>query len=207
MKILAIGAHFDDVELGCGGTLLKHKNNGDEIYILTLTKSGYNSKTNNHSRSDEDALYEGKKSAEMLEAKLITGNFPTLELTASKELINFICVQVQQVNPDIVYTHYIGDQHLDHKAVAEASLIATRKVKSVFSYLPNIYDTYPLFNPNFFVDISDFFEQKMDLINNYKSERETHNHWRDQMMYINGIYGIKQGVKFVEAYHTIKIFK
>ena len=88
MKILAIGAHFDDIELGCGGTLLKHKYNGDDIYNLVVTKSDYKSDIVKHTRSKDDAFDEGEKSANLIGATLIVGNFETLSLTPNKELIN-----------------------------------------------------------------------------------------------------------------------
>ena len=60
MKVLAIGAHFDDVELGCGGPL-KHQENGDEIHILVVTHSGYENKSCSFIRSREEARTEGGK--------------------------------------------------------------------------------------------------------------------------------------------------
>lgn len=205
MKILAIGAHFDDVELGCGGTLVNHLNKGDDITILVVTKSGYISKTTNHIRESNVAYEEGKKSADLLQANLITGNFETLNLTASRELINYLCEQIQSINPQIVYTHYVGDQHLDHQAVAIASLIATRTVKKVLSYISNIYDTSPTFSPNYIVDISNTFERKMELIDCFESERDTHMSWKKQLEVLNGMYGIKIGKEFAEPFQVIRI--
>lgn len=205
MKVLAIGAHFDDVELGCGGTLLNHLKNGDELYVLVVTKSGYVSKTSKHERDNHIALEEGIKSAKLLQSNLIIGDFETLNLTASKELINYLCEQIIKLNPDIVYTHFLGDQHLDHQAVAKASLIATRNVGKVLSYLSNIYDTIPKFEPNYFVNISDSFEEKMKLIDCFKSEQETHPYWKKQLKAISQIYGVKIGREFGEAFQVIRI--
>lgn len=202
MKILAIGAHFDDVELGCGGTLFKHKENNDEIYILVLTQSNYVS--NNHIRVKSIAKKEGLKAAKTIGANLICGNFETLNLKPDKSLINYLIQIVEKIQPDIVYTHYIGDQHLDHKAIAECSIIATRKVKKVYAYMSNIYATNPLFNPNYFVDISKYFTRKLNLVDIYESEKDTHLNWRKQLEYFNGLYGLKQYTDFVEPFVTIK---
>lgn len=205
MKILAIGAHFDDVELGCGGTLINHLKKGDDITILVVTQSGYVSKTTSHIRDNQIAYTEGKKSASLLHADLITGNFETLNLSASKELINYLCEQIKKINPQIVYTHYVGDQHLDHQAVAKASIIATRHVKKVLSYVSNIYDTYPTFSPNYIVNISDAFENKLKLIDCFESEKETHRGWKRQLEVLNGMYGIKIGKTFAEPFQVIRI--
>lgn len=205
MRILAIGAHFDDVELGCGGTLINHLRKGDDITILVVTQSGYVSKNTSHIRDNQIAYTEGKKSARLLHADLITGNFETLNLSASKELINYLCEQIKKINPQIVYTHYVGDQHLDHQAVAKASIIATRNVKKVLSYVSNIYDTYPTFSPNYIVNISDAFESKLELIDCFESEKETHMGWKRQLEVLNGIYGIKIGKMFAEPFQVIRI--
>ncbi len=205
MNVLAIGAHFDDVELGCGGTLLKHVSKGDNVYILVVTKSDYVSNISNHQRNKTDAYKEGLLSAKSYDAQLITGNFETLTLTPNKELINYLSKVIYEIKPKIVYTHFIGDQHLDHKAVAEASLIATRNVDEVYSYMSNIYDTNPKFSPNYFVDISDFFDKKIKKVNIYKSELETHKHWSEQLKLFNGLYGLKEHKKYVEPFEVIKI--
>lgn len=207
MKILAIGAHYDDVELGCGGTLLKHKDNGDDIYILVITNSNYKHHNKKHKRLKKDAIKEGQMSSKFIGAKLISGEFKTLELKSDKNLINYIIKIVEEINPNIVYTHYLGDQHLDHKAVAECSIIATRKVDNVYAYISNIYDTNPVFIPNYFVDISSYFKQKMKLIDFFASEKETHLNWKKQLEYFNGLYGLKQYTDFVEPFQVIKEMK
>lgn len=204
MKVLAIGSHYDDIELGCGGTLLKHKDKGDEIYILVVTKSDYCDHGHKHIRTKSDAINEGKKSAKYIGAQLICGDFETLELRADKKLINYILKIVEEIKPNIVYTHFIGDQHLDHRAVAECSLIATRNVNNVYAYMSNIYDTNPIFEPNYFVDISNYFEKKLKLIEFFKSEKETHPHWDKQIEYFNGLYGIKQHTDFIEPFKVLR---
>jgi LmbE family N-acetylglucosaminyl deacetylase len=207
MKVLAIGAHFDDVELGCGGSLWKHQKNNDDLYILVITQSDYYSEETHHKRTKEEALEEGKNAAFLIKAQLIIGNFKPLELTASKELINYLCRIISEVKPDVVYTHFAGDQHLDHKAIGEASLIATRTVNQVYAYISNVYETLPVFSPNCFVDISDEFEHKIQLVECYQSEKKTHPRWREQLTYFNGIYGIKNRADYVEPFQVIRILK
>lgn len=205
MRILAIGAHFDDVELGCGGALINHRNKGDDITILVVTKSGYISKTTNHVRDNQVAYNEGRKSADLLHANLITGNFETLKLSASMELINYLCEQIRKINPQIVYTHFIGDQHLDHQAIAKASLIATRNVNKILSYVSNVYDTNPVFSPNYIINISNTFKDKLKLLDCFESEKETHILWKRQLEVVNGMYGVKIGKEFAEPFQVIKI--
>jgi len=205
MKVLAIGAHYDDVELGCGGTLLRHRDCKDEISIFVITKSDYVSL--GHVRTAEVAREEGKKTANILTANLYEGNFETLTLIATKELVNTIIEVVTKVNPDIVYTHFVGDQHTDHQAVAKATLIATKRVKKVCAYISNVHDTFPKFAHNYCVDISGVFKKKLELLNCFESEKETHLTWEKQLHYLNGLFGLKNNVEFAEPFEIIRLFE
>ena len=60
MNVLAIGAHFDDVELGCGGTLAKHKAKGDSVFVYIATESGYRAADNTVIRDNDVARREGE---------------------------------------------------------------------------------------------------------------------------------------------------
>ncbi len=66
MNVLAIGAHFDDLELGCGGTLIKHVKRGDNVTMLVVTKSSYNDPNNKVIRRAEVAYEEGEKAASIV---------------------------------------------------------------------------------------------------------------------------------------------
>ena len=81
MNILAIGAHFDDIELGCGGTLIKHVNDGDQVFAYVATMSGFTNHDNVEVRSNSVALSEGKKAMEIIGVQeLICGGFKTLQV-------------------------------------------------------------------------------------------------------------------------------
>ncbi|WP_287963188.1 PIG-L family deacetylase [Alcanivorax sp.] len=61
MNVLAIGAHFDDVELGCGGALARHAQNGDDVFVYVATVSGFTNQYNQTVRTSEQALREARK--------------------------------------------------------------------------------------------------------------------------------------------------
>ncbi len=86
MNILAIGAHFDDIELGCGGALAKHVANGDSVYAYVATKSGFINHQNIEIRSDGIANKEGEDAMKVLGVELIKGSFNTLEVEFSDDL-------------------------------------------------------------------------------------------------------------------------
>ena len=104
MNILAIGAHFDDVELGCAGTLAKHIADGDNVYVYVVTLSGF-SNQNKIVRSNHVAKKEGTKAMKILGVKeLICGNFKTLNVEFNEKL-NKEIIKIINSKKSIVYIH------------------------------------------------------------------------------------------------------
>ncbi len=205
MKILAIGSHFDDVELGCGGSLLKLKSQGHKLFIFTASLSGYADPQGRIIRDDEIAGEEGRKAANYLGATLLTGEFPTFELEFAEPLNCAIMKTLHQVQPDIVFTHWSGDIHHDHRAVALSSLHCCRHVPGVLTYCSNWYDSESLFAPRFFIDISETFAEKLTLIALYQSEHtRTHSIWDDYVKSRSRLMGLKAGVEFAEGFEVVK---
>ncbi len=154
MNILAIGAHPDDIELGCGGLLIKSARQGHNVYMYSLTRGGVGGDSNQ--RSEELA-----RSARFIKAKqLWIDNFEDSKLTVSNDLINHIEFFINKANPDLILTHSHGDVHHDHRAIALATLEAARFNSNVLSY------EIPLsrnFDPKVFVDISSVVNEKVEL--------------------------------------------
>ena len=172
MNVLAIGAHFDDIELGCAGTLAKHVANGDDVYAYVVTQSGFTNHKNIEVRSNEVAIQEGEDAMKILGVKLIKGIFPTLKVEFTDEL-NLEIVKVVEIHKiDLVYSHWVGDVHHDHQAVAKASLHSCRHVPRQLMYRSNWYHSNIDFKGNFYVDISDFWELKKQSIEAHKSEMD-----------------------------------
>ena len=191
MKILAIGAHFDDVELGCGGSLFKHKDAGDEIHILVVTHSGY-SPPSGHIRTPEEALLEGQEAAKRLGATLHTLNKETLVLAPSELLVNDLYEVVRKIAPDRVYCHRPNDYHSDHASVGFAALRATRRCPEVFCYRSSWYILDEPQDDNCFIDISDYVEPKRNLVKIFKSELEKVNYsWLEFVESQNHASGLK----------------
>lgn len=160
MNILAIGAHFDDIELGCGGALAKHVANGDNVYAYVATKSGFTNHQNIVIRSDDIANKEGENAMKILGVKLIKGNFDALKIEFNDDLNLDIIKIIEDKKIDLVYSHWMGDIHHDHQAVARASLHSCRHVPRQLMYRSNWYHSNLEFKGNFYVDISYFWEIK-----------------------------------------------
>ncbi len=139
MNILAIGAHFDDVELGCGGTLAKEAAEGNRVLVYVATSSGFKNIREEPVRTDAVALKEGQRAVESLGAELIRGPFETFQVEFTEKLNRDIIRIVEENSIDKVYIHWAGDIHHDHQAVSRASLHCCRHVPRILMYRSNWY--------------------------------------------------------------------
>lgn len=206
MNVLAIGAHFDDVELGCGGSLAKHADNGDNVYVYVATKSGYKNQNQEIVRSNKIAIHEAKQAMKHLNVKqLICGNFTTLEIEFIDELNLEIIKLIENFNIDLVYTHWDGDIHHDHQALSKSSLHSCRHVKRLLMYRSNWYHSTKEFKSNFYIDITDYWSQKMKAILEHKSEMtRTNNKWLGFFRNEAENAGQRIGVKYAEVFEVVK---
>jgi len=205
MNILAIGAHFDDVELGCGGSLLTFKEQGHNITIFTACLSGYRDAHGNVIRSNEMAFDEGIKAAKYLNARLITGDFPTFELEFAEPLNQKLISVLQEIRPDMVLTHRTGDVHHDHRALSVVSMHCCRHIPRLLMYESNWYESDEKFNPRFFVDISETLDHKLELIRIYQSENtRTGGLWLDYVRTQARMMGLKAGVQYAEGFELLR---
>jgi LmbE family N-acetylglucosaminyl deacetylase/CheY-like chemotaxis protein len=161
--VLAVGAHPDDVEIGVGGILAAHRAAGDQVVILTLSRGGKGG-------SADDRQHESLRSAELLGARLFLEDLVDTEIANTGPTVAIIEAVVRQVNPTIVYTHSTHDRHQDHRAVHEATLVATRGVDTVacFQSPSSTVD----FRPTRFVSIDGFTEKKLELLACFQSQSD-----------------------------------
>lgn len=161
MNILAVGAHPDDIEFGCGGTLLKYKKAGHRIFLLVITDGSFGGDP--YVRRTEQI-----EAAKFLGAeKLFWGDLRDTEVVDNRELIQKIEVVAKETNTDIVFLNYPDDVHQDHRAVASAGISATRYIQEVLFYeVP----TTQHFEPDIFVDIQDVLDKKLELLRIHASQ-------------------------------------
>ena len=206
MKVLAIGAHFDDVELGCGGSLARHVAEGDEVYVYIATVSGFVNQNNKPVRSDSYARAEGEEAMRVLGVKkMYCGQFKTLEIEFVDALNIEILKLVEELGIEQVYTHWNGDIHHDHQAVARASLHSCRHVPRLLMYRSNWYHSPQDFRGNFYVDISNFWEVKEKCIRAHRSEMErTGESWVTFFRNESINAGQRIGVNKAEVFEVVK---
>ena len=217
-KILVIAVHPDDETLGCGGTLLKHKANGDEIHWLIATdikeSEGYGistiKKRNKEITKIED-LY-GFTSVNKL--GLSTTKVDTYSMSV---LVSKISSVIDRIKPDIIYLPFKGDVHSDHKYIFDAAYSCTKIFRHPF--IKKLYMMETLsetefslstkedsFVPNVFVDISEFMDKKIELMNIYESEIGKHPFPRSErnMRALATYRGAASGCDYAESFMLLK---
>lgn len=205
MNVLAIGAHFDDVELGCGGSLAKHIVNNDTVYIYVATDSAYGTYGGDEVRGMETARKEGQQSADLLGANLICGSQKTFMLAFDEKTDAAIVKIVEEKQIDCLYIHWIGDVHHDHFQLAKAAMHAARHVPRILMYRSNWYVSDESFREDFFVDISETWDIKKKMIMCHESEcSRVGNAWIDYFDREALNNGLKIGVERAEAFQTVK---
>ncbi|MEV8251802.1 response regulator [Microbacterium sp. NPDC076768] len=160
-RVLAIGAHPDDVEIGVGGLLAAHAQAQDEITILTLSRGDRGGDAD--SRQNESLAV-----AEMLGARLFLKDLVDTEISGGGSTVRLIEEIVQEINPTIVYTHSSHDRHQDHRAVSEATIVATRRVGTVACYQSPSATID--FRPTRFVRIDQYLDAKLELLSQFESQ-------------------------------------
>lgn|SRR5512135_117175 len=206
MNVLAIGAHFDDVELGCGGTLARHARAGDDVYVYVATVSGFANHYKQTVRSSEVALTEARAAMKILGAKdLLCGNFKTLEVEFVDALNVEILRIVEEKKIGLVLSHWPNDIHHDHQAVGRASIHGCRHVPRQLLYRSNWYHSTADFRGNFYVDITETWNVKKLAIQAHASELErTGSKWISFFENEAENAGQRIGVRYAEVFETLK---
>lgn len=165
LNILAVGAHPDDIELGCGGSLAKLAQAGARVHAVVLSRG------QEGARCGTDRTQETAAALRLLGAQAITQldytdtRFPDCcrEITGRLESI------AAALSPDRVYTMSAHDRHQDHRAVFEASAVAFRSVRQVFCY--EAPSSLPRFAPDLYEDISAQLELKLRALRAHASQQ------------------------------------
>ena len=220
MRILVVASHPDDEILGCGATIAKHVDEGDEVFNLICAEGGTSRQEKRDRTKIENYLSELSRSAN--EAARILGvskvdllNFPDnrLDSIARIEIIKELEKKIDIYLPDLIYTHHSGDVNVDHRRVHEAVVTACRpvpgnKVKRILSFETSSStewqppDSNFTFKPNWYVDVTKYINQKIKALEVYKSEMRDFPHPRSLENQINlaKVRGSQVGVNFAEAF-------
>lgn len=205
MKYLFIGAHADDIEIGCGGTLLKASKK-NQIFNFIATNSEYSDengkliRTAQDAKNDIDRCYQGKK------IKNIIGKSKVFYLENNEKLRSELIRIKKKIIPDIVFIPWIHDPHPDHKNLAEASLVVFKDLGNIFMYRSNWYYSIYNLNKNFYSDITASYKYKVKMLSSFKSEmKRTKSLWIERIKNECIANGNMINKKYAEAFEIIKL--
>ena len=161
-KIAAFGAHPDDLEIGCFGTIAQLIQNGAHVDLFIAT-------------GNSQRLDEAKNAAKSLGGsgwKLHELGYENNRIPYSTEIIQDIDKRLEETNPDLVITHWVGDNQQDHQNIAKATISACRKRDTIWMMEPphGRPPVKDVFRPQVYVDISDSLSKKQEAILRHKSQ-------------------------------------
>jgi N-acetylglucosamine malate deacetylase 1 len=218
MKVIIISPHPDDETLGCGGSILKHVKNGDTVVwvIVTsvFTEHGFTIERVESRRNEID-----KVNSMFGFSKVYSLGFPTTKLSeiGEKKIIDAIDIIFKNEKPEIVYLPNRTDAHSDHKMVFDAAMACSKSFRtpslkrilmyeclSETEFAPALPEN--VFMPNFFIDVSVYFDKKLEIMRIYSSELGNHPFPRsEQNITALAVYrGSQAGVKYAEAFQLLK---
>jgi len=205
-----MGAHPDDMELEAGGTLAKFAKKGYDVHLLILTSGGYTD-INGNTYVDEQLQNEAKEATKILGIKdVLFLDYSTKDLPANGETISRVDSIVNELQPDVFISHHPFDSHQDHKAAADIMFAVSRqgRVKNVFSastlpYRPNVF----AFRPQFFVDITETLETKLNAIRAYETQYKKFGSevLIDHVKSMAKNYGWAMGYEYAECFEVIRM--
>ena len=211
-KILVVAAHPDDEVLGCGGTMARHAKNGDKVHIVFMS-NGVNSRGNVKYNEENERRECAIKASEILGAQTPKFfDFPDnmMDTVPLLEIVKELEVYIQELQPNIVYTHYKGDLNIDHQITYQAVMTACRPTPRnsitqiyLFEILSSTeWSISSTFSPVHFVDISEEFELKINALKMYKDEMKDFPNSRsiESVSALAVFRGGSMGINFSEAF-------
>jgi len=214
MRILILAAHPDDEVLGCGGSIARWNDEGHQVYVHVLsegTTAQYDAKEIRTKRDASERIKDILGIREIFHDDLPDAKLDTIPVLSIAKCIE---KRLDEIKPDIVFTQHIGDISQDHKAVNEATMIVGRPtpdnpIKRILSYeVPSgtewgaILKNDLIFKPNYFIDIEDYLQKKIDAMKEYQIELRDYPHPRS----IKGIENLASyrgqmvGLNYAEAF-------
>lgn len=223
MNILAIGAHPDDVETMCAGTLAKYASQGHKVFIATATSGNIGSAVHSMEEIARIRKQEAANSAALIGAEYICLDYDDEMFFEAKEVrLKFINL-VRHCKADVIFTHSLHDYNPDHMLTAKiicdiAVMIPIAHLKTEeepYDVIPSIWHWEPVngmgFQPTDYVDITDFYETKMKMLDcmesqkawmsaNYASLRDDEERFFDTIRILSEFRGMQCGVKYAEGF-------
>ena len=223
LRVLAVGGHPDDLEILCGGTLAKYVKLGHKVvmaHLLNGNKGHYEMNSKELARVRKE---EAENAAQIIGAEMLSLDFPDGELFSNLETRKKVIDLIRQVKPDVIITHtprdYMSDHIITSHLVCDASFLSASPLfktgQEVHDKITPIFfiDTMAGVNflPSEYVDISDTFEKKKEMIKQHRSQIDwlkRHNNI-DMLEFVetvNRFRGLQCGVKYAEGFCQYEVW-
>lgn len=222
LTVLAVGAHPDDIEIGCAGTLARYAQEGHKVYISIITRGNAGTKHLSAGEIVKIRAEEAKKAAQIIGAELIMLGFGDAEIFHNKEYLTAFIDLVRRTRPDVIITHpqeeknFHNDHFLTRQLIIDASMWAThRNLDMDLKYppsevIPSIFFFDQYINgfaqrPTHYVDITSTIEVKKKAFLQYKSQagflKELFNtDFSEYIELVARLRGLQCGVQYAEAF-------
>lgn len=223
-QILVVAAHPDDEVLGCGGTIARHADVGDQVQVLIMAEGATSRQQQRDREQVGDELSALTRAAHAAGVILGAAGVELLALPDNRldsldllDVIKQIETRINRYQPQAVYVHHAGDVNVDHRRLHEAVVTACRPtpghcVKRLLSFEVASSSEWqppgsaPTFQPNWFVDISDQWRRKRDALLAYASEMRPWPHARslEALEHLARWRGAQVGVEAAEAFCLLR---
>ncbi|RAV13291.1 PIG-L deacetylase family protein [Paenibacillus contaminans] len=223
MRVLAVGAHPDDVEILCGGTLAKYAARGDHVTIMVATNGNVGSPT--HTKEEIAAIRrkEAENAAAVIGADLIWLGYDDEFLFHDRETRMAFINAIRQANPDVMFVHGANDYHPDHRICGEIAAdcripVTVRLIETEFPQMDKVPHVFIMdnvgsigFEPEAYVDITDTFETKSRMLRCHESQDAWLQHiygmeYVEFMAKASSMRGMAIGVKYAEAFRSLPMY-
>jgi LmbE family N-acetylglucosaminyl deacetylase len=200
MNVLAIGAHPDDIEYGCGGTLALYAQKGHDVFLFVASDGARGGAADVRNGEQRDAaLALGAR-------EVIWGGYPDTEVPLSRELIAALEAAIRRVRPTMIFVNFPDDTHQDHRNLAQATVSATRYVPNFLFYeVPSTQN----FTPNCFANVDKVLDLKLAALEAHHSQ-VTKTNIEDLTILELAVScanfrGIQARVKYAEAFQSVRL--
>lgn len=215
--VLVVAAHTDDEAMGCGGTIARHVAEGDQVHLLFMT-DGVGSREVIAEEATE-RLNAAHQAAKVLGVHSFTNlNFPDnrMDSVTLLDIVKEIEAKITEIQPEVIYTHHLGDLNIDHQVTHKAVMTACRPqpgfcVKQIYTFevlSSSEWQTPELipFIPNVFIDITDYLATKMQALQAYQEEMRDVPHTRslEHLELLAKHRGYTVGVKAAEGFMLVR---
>lgn len=215
MNVLAVGAHPDDVEWGCAGTLARHLHEGDNVDIVVMTSSTI---MDAHSgailRDATESAAEATNAAQVLGITPIIGPFQDTKVPFDGESVAFLERIIKEKKIDLIYTHWQGDAHQDHITTLNSVLAAGRLIPNIIGYEQIPVPRVSIITPkiNYYVDITAHWDIKIEACKKHVSQTDKYKNKQgvdviEQLEHQARYRGGQSGCKYAEGFHILKMVK